>query len=601
MATPTAQAPKISLRLKHGLLVAASCAAHPAYADTSFRPYVEARQVFSSYDILGLNNYRSWLETAAGFQSDFNSPRVNGSIDYRIARRFPINTSVSDRVRHYGAGSVRAEVLRDYLYLNAQGDASIVSPTVAGLINPDSDSPFDYQAYGASVQPTFQHTFANRIRATANYRYSLFEVEGGLPPLVIGQPFRLNRPYFGGASDQRTQSASASIGNIRRSDRLRIQLRGEWLKDRIEQLNEHYDSKRAIADGELAVTRFLSLLGSGGYEDIHDELDSVLVDPLSFLPILDSEGRLQADPANPRRVNFDFTGPTWDVGVRLSPSRRTGLVVRLGERFGSFSGNGSAYYQIRSDLTLSAGYRDSINNFGRLYTTLFADPVTGSIVPVGTRGGYGSLRGGVPLGAGTCAVGFDVRTQLCRFNLSQIATSAVFRERTANLTLQKGTEEFENNSRFFGTASAFYTRRRYLGESELAPPVQVPFVPALYLAGTTDTSYGVSAEIQRLLGSNRYVTLDLRAQRNEYALSSTGKDFHLAAYGRYEMLLNRQVNVFATAYLSRRFINRNDVPFYLNRIAFRDPEQATFSVGLRYLFAPYRGRFTPLQNERSRQ
>lgn len=589
-----------SLRLRYGLLAAAACLTAPASAQTSIRPFVETRLVTTTSDLLELGRYRNWIELAGGVNADFNSKRVDGALDYRAVRRVPIDTSLNDKIRHTGSGSVRAELLRDYLYLNASGNASIVSPTFGGIVNPDSDNVEDQQAFGASVQPSFRHTFGNRIRVNADYRYSLFEVEGGVPPLQIGQPFTLDRPSFGGASDQRSQGASASIGNARRSDRIRVELRGDWQRDRIEQLDEHYDSKRVILDGEVAVNRFISVLGSGGYEDIRDELDGLLVDRTTGLPILDSAGRLQRDPAMPRRVNFDFEGPTWDAGVRLTPSPRTGLVVRAGRRFGSFSGSGSLYYRIRSDLTLSGAYSDRINNFGRLYTALFSDPVTGLVTPVGTRSGYGGRRGGAPLGAGGCAFGFDPDTQFCRFNLTQVATSAVFRERTGSLTLQRGSEEFPDDARFFGYATAFYTQRKYLGDSDLFPATPLPFVPALYLAGTKDVSYGVYARAEKLMSGNSYATLDLRGQRNEYALSADAKDFYLSGYGRYETLLDRRINLFATAFLSRRFADRNqDSPFF-SRIGRRDRTEGTFSVGLRYLFSPYRGRFIPSRNERSR-
>ena len=259
-------------RLRIGLF-AAACVAGPGMAQTSIRPFVETRLVTSTNDLLDLDNYRNWLELAGGLNADFDLRRVDGSLNYRVARRVPIDTSINDKVRHTGDGSLRAELLRDYLFLNAQGSASMVNPTIGGIINPDSDSLSEQQAYGASVQPTFRHIFANRIQATANYRYSIFEAEGGVPPLIIGKPFSLDRPYYGGASDQRSQSGSASIGNVRRSDSLRLQLSGDWQRDRIEQLDEHYDSERVIVDGELALTRTVSIVGSGGYEDIHDELD----------------------------------------------------------------------------------------------------------------------------------------------------------------------------------------------------------------------------------------------------------------------------------------------------------------------------------------
>lgn len=589
-----------AFRLSHKLLLsAAACAVQPAAAETQLSPYVETRLVARSSDPFDLGSYRIFSEATAGVSANFDSKRVDGSLYYRISRRLPLgNTPVSDRVRQYGSGSVRSELVRDYLYLNASGNASVVSPSLGGFINPDSDNRFDQQAYGAAVQPIFSHTFANRIRTTATYRYGLFETEGGSPPLMIGQVFNIDRPYFGGSSDTRNQSASASIGNVSRSDRLRLQLNGNWQRDRIEQLNEHYDSKRLVLDGEFAITRFLSVVGSGGYEDIHNELDQVFLDPLTGFPILDSAGRLQRDPFNPRYITFDYAGETYDAGVRLKPSRRTGLLARAGKRYGSFSASGSAYYQIRSDLTLSASYNDSIDNFGRLFTTFFADPITGTIIPVGSFAGGGGRN--TPIGAGSCALGYDFETGACELNLTQIATSATFRNKTASLRLQRGSAGFEDpNSRFYGHVTAFYTHRRYLGEPQERQVNVVSFVPALYLAGTTDQSYGLYVRGERLLGGNRYATVNLRAQRNEYALSRGAKDFYLSASGRYEMLLDRNINIFATAFAARRIVDRDPTLSPLvNRFITRQRNEASFSVGVRYLFAPFKGRFTPFTNRR---
>jgi len=585
-----------SRRTRCLLLAAASCVAYPASAETTFEPFVEARLVgrMNEFDT---DNFRYWGEGSAGFLSRFDSQRVDGSIRYRLIRRLPIGENVSDRTRHQGSGSVSTELVRDYLYLSADGNASVITPTFGGLFDPDTDEPGNQQAFGAGVQPTFRHVFNNRIAVSGTYRYSLFEVEGGSEPLRIGQPFSLARG-FGGASDTRSQSASASIGNSRRSDRVRVRLLGNYQRDRIEQLDEHYRNLRGVVDGDLAVTRFLSLLGSYGYEDISDVQDSVLVDPLTGLPVTSPEGLLQRDPANPRTVNFEYKGPTYDAGVRLTPSRRTTLVARVGKRYGDFSAYGSFQQVLRSDLVFTAGYNDQLNTFGRLYTTFFNDPVTGQIVPVG------SFRGGgrrTPIGTSTCAYGFDRETGACLFNLTRIASGAVFRDRTAFATLQRGSEQFANEEqRLYGYLSAFYSHRRYLGDRKPAVPGGVlGFDAALFLAGTTDVSYGLTAYGERLLSRRSYAIFDLRAQRNQYSLSSDVKDVFISARGQYEMLVDRNVNLFATALVGKRYAEAGDTPL-AQLFGVRDSTPVTFSVGVRYLFAPYQGRFTPWEHRLSR-
>jgi hypothetical protein len=576
------------------LLSAVSAAAFPASAETEFQPFVEARAVGSLNDF-SLDNFRYWGEASAGFLASVDSRRVDGSVRYRLRRRLPIGDDVSDRVRHEGSGSLSSILIRDYLYASADAQASVVTPNFGGLINPDFDDPNQQQTYGGSAGPSFNHVFNNRISVNANYRYSIFEVEGGRDPLMIGRPFELGQG-LGGASDQRSQTASASIGNTRRSDRVRLRAIGSYQRDRIEQLDQHFRYVRGVGDGDLALTRFLSLVGSFGYEEIEDEQDAILVDPVTGLPIVSPEGLLQPDPINPRLVTFEYKGPTYDAGVRLTPSRRTSLVVRVGRRYGDFSAYGAFNQVIRSDLVFTASYNDGINSFGRLFTTFFNDPVTGQVTPIA------SFRGGgrrTPIGTGSCAFGFDRETGACQFNLTRIASGAVFRERTAYATLQLGQSDFDDEAqRFYGYLSGFFTHRRYLGDRQPSSPGQVGFNPALYLAGTRDVSYGLTAHGERLLSRRSYVVFDLRAQRNKYALSNDLKDVFLSARAQYEMLVDRNINLFGTAFVGKRYAEAGNSPL-AQLFGVRDSTPVTFSVGVRYLFAPYRGAFTPSEHAQS--
>lgn len=577
-------------RLARAALLGATMLATAAEAAVEISPFVEARPVIS-YASDQSPETRAWTELGAGLESSVDSRRIDFDLRYRYGQRLAVSGPLNDDARHTGAGSMRAELLRDLLYLDALGSATLVNTQFGGLNDQLGDDPSQQQTYAASVQPAIRRRFG-RLQFNARYSYGIFEVEGQAPALRIGAPVDSNQLAIGGASDTRNQSASVTLGNAGRSDRLRWRLIGEYQRDRIEQLDQRYTSKRAVADGEYALSRKIGLIGSVGYEDILDRQDSILVDPTTGLAIPDANGFAQRDPANPFVVNFDEEGITYEAGFRWSPSRRTNVIARAGRRFGDFTASGSAELRFLSDLRLLASYTESINNFGRLFTTLFTDPVSGVVTPISSFAAGGSDR--TPLGATTCAFGLDPATGTCRFSLTQVASNATFKDQSAAITLAKGGGgELGSGggdltpSRLTGAISGFYTRRSYLGE-------QVPGVPSaaspFSLAGSTDISYGVDVRGERELGERSAAAFDLRAQRNRYGLSRDAKDLLLTAQLSYTKPVGRQISLSASLFASRRWVDDSATTPATARFDLREGTTATFAVGLRYSFTPVRGR-----------
>lgn len=564
------------------LLATAAVPAVGAHA-ASITPSIETRLV-GSYDSEAPSEKRAWSELGAGVRGELDKERVDLNLQYRYARRFGISGEVDDNDRHTGSGLLRSELIRDLFYLDAQGAATILNTQFAGETDPDADDANQQQTFSASVQPALRRRFG-RLLANLRYSYGIFEAEGRTSPLRIGEPFSPNQSLVSGASDTRNQSASLSLGNAGRSDRLRWRVVGEYQRDRIEQLDQLYRSKRALADGEYSLSRSIGLIGSVGYEDILDRQDTLLIDATGA-PILDANGLLQRDPANPITVNFDESGPTFEGGVRYSPSRRTNLIVRAGRRFGDFTASGSLDLRLSRGIQLFATYTESINNFGRLFTTLFTDPVSGAITPVSS---YASGGQRAPLGSSTCAFGLDAATGFCRFNLTQVATNATFKDQSAALTIARGANAVEEGPplRFTGSVSGFFTRRSYLGRQ----PAGIPAGGApLSLGGAVDTSYGVNLQAAQQLGDRSNITFDLRGQRNEYGLSRDGKDVFVTAQLRYDMDLGQNLGLFATAFASRRWVKEGAGGATASRLDLPDRTAGTVSIGVRYSFNPNRGR-----------
>ncbi|MDO9487134.1 MAG: hypothetical protein Q7J32_02085 [Sphingomonadaceae bacterium] len=566
------------------MLLAAVAIPMPASAAVSFEPSVESRLV-GSYSSDQSPTKRSWNEIAAGLQSSVDTDRLDFDLLYRYGQRIPISGETIDDSRHSGSGLLRSELVRDLLYLDAQGAATMLNTSVAGQIDPDGDDPREQQTFSASLQPALRRQFG-QLLLNLRYSYGIFEVDGRSAPLRAGRPYDPNQSFTAGASDTRNQSASLSLGNVGRSDRLRWRLVGEYQRDAIEQLDQRYTSKRVTADGEYALTRTVALIGNVGYEDILDRQDGVLLDATG-LPILDATGLVQIDPVQPVITTFDTNGLTYEAGFRLSPSRRTNFIARAGKRFGDFTAAGSFELRLTRGIRMFATYTESINNFGRLFTTLFTDPVSGVITPIGSFAGGGQNS---PLGTSTCAFGLDAATGSCRFNLTQVAANATFKDQSAALTIARGgagAVESGRTLRFTGSLSGFYTRRSYLGRQPAGVPASAtPFS----LAGAVDTSYGVNAGGEQRLGSDGKATFDLRVQRNEYGLSRDGKDILLTGQLRYDKTIGRSLGLFATLFAARRWVDDNAGTTVSNRLDLNERKSATVSVGVRYLFSSNRGR-----------
>lgn len=575
------------LRLLRSLLLAAAAAApFPAASEVRFEPSLETRLV-TSYNSNSNSEIRLWNELSPQLAAGIDTRRIDFDLRYRYSHRIPISGELINDARHSGEGLLRTELLRDLLFLDAQGAATVLNTGFAGGVDREGDNANQQQTFSGSVQPALRRRFG-RILVNLRYSYGFLEVDGRAPSLRVGGPFTPNQSLIQGASDTRNQSASASIGNAGRSDRLRWRLSGEYQRDNIDQLDQRFRSKRVVADAEYSLSRSIGLIVMGGYEDIRDVQDSILLDATGF-PILDPAGLLQSDPARPTIVNFETSGPTFEGGVRLSPSRRTNLIARAGRRYGDFTASGSLDVELARGLQIYASYQESINNFGRLFTTLFTDPVSGVVTPISSFAGSGGGR--TPLGSTTCAFGLDPATGSCLFNLTQVSANASFKDRTAAVTLARtgDSDEADGNARsgLEGSVSAFYTKRSYLGDQ---PPGLPASANPFSLAGSTDISFGATLEVEQQLGAQSAIRFDLRAQRNQYGLSRDSKDVLLTAQASYDRPLTRNLELVGSIFVTRRWVDEVSSAVSSQRFNIGELTSATASIGLRYLFAGDRGR-----------
>jgi hypothetical protein len=555
-----------------GTSVAASAVAiaSPAHGDVTISPSVDIRQIVSDNTNDG-RGPRGSLELGAAVVATFDTNRLDGSFSYRYAHRFEEFGRVGRNDRHNASANLRAEVIDEFLFVNAGGYASQYATDNRGFsaFSNDDDSGNQTQVFSGYVEPSLYQRIGDFATVAANYRLGGVTVDGAREDGSLPGSIGLDPSDGLGSllSDSVTHSGGVTVAGTRGANLVNWSLNGQATLEDIDQLNQKYRGYSAGGELGFQVSRKLELLVSGGYEDIENTQDSILFDTITGLPILDADGNLQVDPAQPRRSAFDFSGEYWNVGFRFAPSRRTQLELRGGERYGSLNIFADLNFESRSGITVRGNYSRSLNSFSRLLT----QSLNGVVISARRVGGFDQF--GVPY----CVLGpaLGVPGQIfsgdplapgseCLLGLTQSVTPATFRADLGTLTVA------HNEGSIAWSATAFYDRRRYLDSEQLQSPLQPRIDPTLL---GDDESFGLRGRVTFRLDDNENVGVDTLVARNSFALSRDRKDTHLSLGARYFRQLNNRLDASASVYGSHRISeNRSDSTSY------------GASVGLRYRF-----------------
>lgn len=531
----------------------------PASADVDFAPYASLRQVVADSTSAG-REARGWLEAGAGFAMLLDTNRVDGNISYRYARRIEEFGDLSQRNRHNANANVRAEVIQDFLMLNAGGTASQYASDARGFnaINADDESSNQTQVFSGYVEPSIIQRLGDF--ATFQARYRLGAVSADSPREGLTSPGSIGLDPSDGIGSRLTDSVSQSGGvtlaSTRSTNTINWSLNGQVTREDVDQLNQKYRGYSGGGEIGIRVSRKLELLGSGGYEDIENTQDSILFDPITGLPDLDDDGNFQVDPAMPRRSAYDFNGAYWNGGFRYTPSRRTSLEFRAGERYGSANFLFNFSHRSRNGMTIQANFEQTLNSFSRLLT----QSQNGVIIGATRVGGLDQL--GVP----NCVFGVDPASEdgSCVGGITQSLTPATFKSDRGVLTISRQVEALT------WAATAFYDKRRYVDSQQLQAPGQPPLPLDLF---GDDESFGLRGRVSLRLGDQQTLGFDTMVARNSYALSSGRKDTQVTLGTQYSRRLNQKLSGSATLYGTHRITeNREDI------------SSVTASVGVRYSF-----------------
>lgn len=447
---------------------------------TVVSPYINIGQVLVA-DLTNGSDVLTYTTLQAGVDASVQTRRVQAQINYNYERRIPWGDDLDDTSVHSGLALATAQLAPGLSFdvsgiaTRARSDIRGVAPgLLAGNVANVS------QLYGVYGGPTLNRQI-DRMSLNAAYRlgYTKVEVPDSGVGLLPGQP-RLDY-YDDSVSHMATASLGARPGAYAPFG---FTLSGLYEREDAGQLDQRYEGWFARGEVIQPVSGTLALTAGVGYEAIQIGQRDALVDA-DGNPVLGSDGRFQTDPNSPRRLAYDIDGIFYDAGVIWRPSPRTTLQVRLGERYGTFSGTGQLSWQTGPQSGLQVVVYDSVQSFGRqLGDGLSALPRAFD----NPFDGFGGQYNGCVFGTQGGAAGG------CLNSVFQSVTTANYRARgvdavyAATIGLTR-----------YGIGAGYANRRFYAPND--APGVQI--------TGLEDESVYVQAFASRQLDGNSGITGDV--------------------------------------------------------------------------------------------
>ena len=272
--------------------------------------------------------------------------------------------------------------------------------------------------------------------------------------------------------------------------------------------------------------------------------------PLVIGPVIGPNGDFVTDPTRPRQTTYAQSGFVYNAGLRYTPSRRTLLEVRVGQRFRDVTVTGTIRQEFRGGLLITGSATDGIETFSSILTSI----VDGRPVSYVATGGIGS-------GIGGCV---NSRAGVPCTNTQSIS-SGVFRSRIARIgaQLRRGKTDY--------ALSYTYNNRRYLNAGSSVGP-DAPLIDPT-LASREDVTQRIVFTADHKLSGRETLVGGLYYGNSNLALSRTRSDNYVGADVRYTRRLNRRFESFASLSATQRISSQ-----------IGDRLNGSIGAGLRYNF-----------------
>ncbi|MBP2276527.1 MULTISPECIES: hypothetical protein [Sphingomonas] len=483
------------------IAVLATAPAHAEERKRSITPYIEIGQVVTAD--LKNDDVLTYSTVAAGVDASVQTQRTQLQVSYRYERRFSYSKKVGDDDVHSGLARASVRVAPG-VTLEGGAIATRVRSDIRGAApgnlagNVDNIS----QVYSAYVGPTVA-SHVGPVGVAASYRFGFTKAEApGTTGVAPGSPkldvFDTSQSHVFNASAGVKAGAVLPVG---------VNVSAGYERDTAGQLDQKYESKVARGDLVLPVLPTLAVTGGAGYEKITVSQKDPLKDA-NGVPVTDSRGRFQTDPASPTRIAYQTDGLIYDAGVIWRPSPRTTLQARAGRRYGGMTYTGSFSYAASKSIGIQVGVYDAVDTFGRQLREGISNLPTSFI---DQRDAFAQQFSGCTFGTSSAAAGG------CLNGVFQSISTSAYRARGVDAVIAA-----KRGALSFGIGGGYAQRRFY-----------APSGTGFSIDGVTDDSYYAQAYVSAPIDRNSGVSGNVFANYYESGISAAPGVFSTGATALY--------------------------------------------------------------------
>jgi uncharacterized protein (PEP-CTERM system associated) len=297
-------------------------------ARTEFTPIISISETYTDNVELappGLEEADWVTETRAGFTFTGVGPRAQANIRYTPSLFIFAGQNKTD-LRHDMSSSVGMELVEDHFFINGSAAAyeTFTGSDQDISISDRNISEDRIQVFSYSVTPELRNRFGSFAIGTLQYAFQRVENE---------EP---KDPSSSGLADSSNNSVTLSVRSGEDFQRLRWNVSSGWRKEDRSGAATNVTDKSVNANGSYNLNRTVALTAGAGYRDYSYGAGST-----------------------------GLSGVTWDVGVRLTPSRRANLNVSYGKdrrnKHWTVSGSYQPSARTQAQISYNENYETSQN------------------------------------------------------------------------------------------------------------------------------------------------------------------------------------------------------------------------------------------------
>jgi len=506
----------------------------PHLKKVHFTPYIEVQQVVTA-ELSPGNDTLTYSTVAVGADANISGRNYNAGMAVRYERRFGWGSNAgNDGDVISGMARASVAVVPRSVYIEGGAMAARLGAENNGsTINGRDFGDSATQVYAAYVGPSVK-TQAGDVSIEGHYRFGYNKVTTPNAVAIVPGQGAVDR-----YSDGTVHAARLHMGT-RPGEPLPVGVGvgAGWLREDSSNLHQRVDDKNVRGDVTLPIGSSLALVGGVGYEDVKVSHRDALIDPITLLPVVDSNGQYVTDKSQPRQIAYESEGLIWDAGVIWRPSKRTALEAHVGRRYGSTTYFGSFAYAPSARSSLNISVYDNVTGFGGRLNKSLAD------MPTDFQGIQNPLTGGLS----TCVAAVaeaGASGGTCLNGALASIRSSVFRGRGAIASFN-----VRGNSLQYGIGAG-YDRRKFIA------------APGTVLAvanGLIDENYWVAAYLNGRIDRNSSFGTNVYANWYQSGDALAGDTSSVGASASYYRTLAR--NLTARLAVGINGVNREQLEDY---------------------------------------